>query len=114
TFVPGDAKHNSKLLEEGTLYAARFEPDGSGRWLPLVPEGPLEGWSQARILVHTRLAAQLLGATPMDRPEDVDVSPITQRVYIACTKHPKRKAGDGAANPRAENRCGHVIELTEA
>ena len=114
SFVPGDAAHNSRLLEEGTLYAARFETDGRGRWLPLVPEGPLAKWSQARILVHARLAAQLLGATPMDRPEDIEVSPVTQRVYIACTKNPKRKAGDGGANPRAENRCGHVIELTEA
>ncbi len=112
-FDPQNRAANRDLLDEGTLFAARFEPDGRGRWLPLVPEGPLADWDLARILVHTRSAARLVGATPMDRPEDVDVCPLTGRVYVACTKNGGRAAGDGGANPRAKNRAGHVLELVE-
>lgn len=112
-YDPGDRAANRDLLDAGTLYAARFEPDGTGRWLPLRPEGPLADWTQADVLVHARLAASLLGATPMDRPEDVEVHPRTHRVYVVMTKNPGREEGDGGANPRAHNRHGHVVELDE-
>ena len=62
----------------------------------------------------------------MDRPEDVEPSPITGRIYIACTKTKERgvhgprpvvRARDGhrdnAANPRVNNKSGHIIEITE-
>jgi len=112
-FDPSRRSENGRLLDRGTLYVARFEADGAGRWLPLVPRGPLADWTLARILVHTRLAADRLGATPMDRPEDVEWNPVTERVYVAMTENPLRAEGDGAANPRARNRHGHVIEIDE-
>ena len=109
----GDHAANRDLLDAGTLHVARFDADGTGRWLPLRPQGPLAEWSQAEILVHTRLAARALGATPMDRPEDIQVHPRTHRVYTVMTKNRSREHGDGAANPRSPNRHGHVIEIDE-
>lgn len=111
------------LLDSGTLYVARFNSDGSGDWLPLTPEGlPLREngsrWTAAEIAIHTRDAADLLDGTPMDRPEDIEINPVNQRVYVAMTKNKKRgltgNAGPDAANPRAENKSGHIIEMEEA
>lgn len=103
------------LLDKGTLYCARFNDDGTGEWLALRHgEGPLvatNGFSdQGAVLVHTRRAAALLGATPMDRPEGIAIAP-DGRVYAAMTKN-KNKPGANAANPRQRNASGHVIEIT--
>lgn len=109
---------NIDLLDEGTLYAARFDADGSGQWLPLLPgAGPLAAWTLPDILINTRQAALLMGATRMDRPEDLQVNPRNGKLYCAMTNNSNRTATGAnrvdAANPRPNNRHGHVIELTE-
>ncbi len=141
---------NKGLLESGTLYAARFDAGaregddmGTGVWLPLVwePGNALDqaGFSsQAEVLLNTRGAADVLGATPMDRPEDIEVSPRSGKVYVALTNNSRRDGDPGdtrmvngrevssapnEANPRNNtygdgsdntgNQHGHIIELIE-
>ncbi|WP_153143036.1 PhoX family protein [Nesterenkonia halophila] len=138
TYVEGDREHNKTLLSEGDLYVARFTGnspageidgsgavpsdgafDGGGTWLPLLVDGAsqVSGFSVEEVLVHTRLAADAVGATKMDRPEDVEPNPVTGRVYMACTNNDERatagNAGVDEPNPRAKNRDGHVVEITE-
>ncbi|WP_160154579.1 PhoX family phosphatase [Microbulbifer sp. ALW1] len=116
-YRPGDSAHNRQLLTEGTLYAAKFNEDGQGEWLPLrFGHGPLteeQGFrNQADVLIDCRRSAKLLGATPMDRPEDVETNPVNDCTYVMLTKNKKRKEGDEhAANPRARNTAGHVLEI---
>ena len=94
--------------------------DGTGQWLPLLVDGvsQVPGFTAEEVAVHTRLAADAVGATKMDRCEDVEPSPTTGRVYVACTNNTDRgKAGkEGATepNPRVANRDGHIVEITEA
>jgi secreted PhoX family phosphatase len=109
-----------RLLDDGVLYVAKYNEDGSGEWLPLVyGENGLDesnGFtSQGDVLIKTRLAADVLGATKMDRPEDIQQNPFNHRIYAALTNNSQREEGDtDAANPRPENRTGHVIEIEEA
>lgn len=115
-------EENVSLLDDGVLYAARFDVDGDGQgvgvWRPLIGgQGPLEGWTQADVLINTREAARLMGATRMDRPEDLQTDPRNGKLYCALTNNTRRTPvglpGEVAANPRAPNKHGHVIELTE-
>ncbi len=106
----------------------------AGEWLPLVfdPKGPLNAAAgfrdQAEVLIKARAAASVLGATPMDRTEDVEANPVSGRIYVACTRNEQRTASAGhmtyagrevesgpdRANPRGANPFGHIIEIREA
>lgn len=130
-FDPKNRAANLDLLDHGTLYVARFDAAGRGEWLPLVHDenGPLNSRngfrSQADVVIKCRAAADLLGATPMDRPEDVEPSPVTGRVYMSLTKNGDRERrradfngreidlGPNYANPRPKNDFGHIVELIE-
>nr|WP_202431423.1 PhoX family protein [Streptomyces sp. SID7804] len=135
-------EHNLSLLDEGTLYVAKLtgdspaieidgtgklpkdgEFDGSGQWIPLATAtadgavSHVEGMTAEEVFVFTRLAGDKVGATKMDRPEDIEPNPVTGKVYVALTNNSNRgKAGYAAAdeaNPRNLNKHGHVLELTE-
>jgi len=104
------------LMENGTLYVAKFHDDGSGEWLALTPK--TTGMSQAEICIHTRQAASEVNATTMDRPEWVAVNPNKAEVFCALTNNKNRglktnAGGDkqpvGGPNPREKNHYGQVL-----
>lgn len=103
-------KQGRNPLDEGSLYVARFNDDGSGEWIELTINNPVLSQrfsSQDEVLVHTRIAADLVGATPMDRPEWTTVAPNGD-VYCTLTNN-SRRTEPGPANPLAPNPDGHII-----
>jgi len=114
-------------LDDGTLYVAKFLPSGQGEWLPLTPDNPaLSGWTLNDILINTRTAADLAGATPMDRPEWIDTFPDSLTAIATLTNNSNRgvagtnprtgspNPGVDASNPRARNTYGHLIRWAYA
>jgi uncharacterized protein len=131
-FNANDRAANTNLLDAGTLYAARFNADGTGQWLALTqgqnglvvgatdpgndtqgpqPDVTINFATQADVLINTKAAARVAGATLMDRPEWITVAP-DGAVYCTCTNNSSRAVTD-AANPRTQNRHGHIIRWTE-
>lgn len=119
-------QNSESLLDEGTLYVAHFGEDGKGRWLPLrlgekYPNGALSvenGFhNPGDIVIRCRQAADIAGASKMDRPEWIAVHPATGEVYVTLTNNSKRGTSEvpglNAANPRAENVFGHIIRWRE-
>ena len=129
-----------KYLDNGKLYVAQFDADGSGRWIELNINNPLvAGYAvypfadQGDVLINARLAADAVGATKMDRPEWCAVHPVTGEIYYTLTNNSSRKVepapgqfGVDAANPRSYsdsfaggsagqpgNINGHIIRIRE-
>ena len=114
---PGGFSANAELLDHGTLFVAKFDSEGKGRWIALTHgQGPLtaaNGFAdQGEVLIKARQASDALGATKMDRPEWIDVDKQGW-VYCTLTNNSNRADGKGAdvdaANPRKNNTMGNII-----
>ncbi|WP_222722342.1 PhoX family protein [Actinomadura alba] len=134
-YKKGSHRHNLTLLDDGTLYVGRFTGDsppseidgtgkppsdgafdGSGEWIPLVSgdRSFVPGFTAAEVLIHTRLAADKVGATKMDRPEDIERNPVNGAIYVALSNNVNRTPAQAdEANPRANNKHGQVLEIVE-
>ena len=102
-------------LDHGSLYVARFNDDGTGDWLELTiknPELAAHFNDQAEVLIYARQASDILGATPMDRPEWTTVAP-NGLVYCTLTNNTARTEAD-APNPVAPNPDGHIIRWLDS
>lgn len=131
-YNPANRAANANLLDSGTLYAAKFNADGTGNWVALVqgqnglvagatdpgnvtqgPQTPVtvNFNTQADVLVNTKAAARVAGATLMDRPEWITVGP-DKKIYVTLTNNGGRQVVD-AANPRVTNSHGHIVKWTE-
>ncbi len=101
-------------LDRGVLYVAKFNEDGSGEWLRLdmrVPALKEAFGTKARMLVNTRMAADIVGATPMDRPEWTTVHPDGE-MYVTLTNN-SRRTEPNAPNPLVPNPNGHIIKIQD-
>jgi uncharacterized protein len=137
-YRPGDRRHNLTLLESGTLYVAQLSGDspaaeidgtgklpsdgafdGTGKWIKLVSGTTsfVPGMTAIEVLTFTREAGDKVGATKMDRPEDVQPSLRSGKIYAALTNNTNRGVGTypgvDEANPRVANKHGQIFEITE-
>ncbi|XDF79448.1 PhoX family phosphatase [Aliivibrio fischeri] len=122
-YQEGNNRANRNLLEEGTLYVAKFamkddKLEGDGQWLELIygkngltRENGFN--SQAEVMIFARRAATQVGATTMDRPEWVAVHPDKKHVFCTLTNNKYRGVKEGqdvdGVNPRAENHYGQIV-----
>jgi secreted PhoX family phosphatase len=140
-WIASDADADDKLavgdkyLDKGTLFVAKFKADGTGEWLELSMKNPIVAFnpdfefkSDADVAIFTRLAADAVGATKMDRPEWAGVNPRNGEIYITLTNNANRTVdgefGVDAANPRVYkdmkgtkenggNVNGHIVRLAQ-
>ena len=152
-YNPTNRAANRDLLDDGVLYVAKFNAAGAGEWIALLPgtigvngqalrnnplfSGANDAEVLAKILIKTRMAADAVGATMMDRPEWVGVRPKVcgfDEIEVYCTLTNNNRRGTGtasvnqpngsaaagqsrppvdAANPRADNRYGHIVRWRE-
>jgi len=84
-------------LKEGTLYVADTI---NGKWLALDWENqPLlknKFENQTEVLIRAREAAKILGATPLNRPEDIEIDPITGNIFVSLTNNKPKKDYHGS------------------
>jgi secreted PhoX family phosphatase len=135
-FNPANRAANMDLLDDGQLFCAQFAEDGSGRWIAIAAEAanaataaaesPIRFADEADVLMRVRDAARFLGATQMDRPEDIEAVRDenwhgTGAVLIVCTNNAER-GFERPGNPRREsdrpysaqaNLPGHILRLDE-
>jgi hypothetical protein len=152
-YNPANPAANRDLLDKGVLYVAQFDASLNGKWIALEPgtmgingvalrdhpnfTGANDAEVLAKILIKTRMAADAVGATMMDRPEWTGARPRIGgydeiEVYCTLTNNDRRgtatvssNTADGstaassarppvdAANPREDNRYGHIIRWRE-
>jgi secreted PhoX family phosphatase len=114
-----EGTNGGDLLNDGTLYVAKFNDDQTGEWLALTPE--TTGMDAAEILAFTRMAASAAGGTTMDRPEWVAANPLKAEAYVALTNNKNRgvkpnAGGDDTSvngpNPRETNNYGQIARWT--
>ncbi|GAA4428032.1 PhoX family phosphatase [Acidovorax lacteus] len=127
-----------KYLDSGKLYVAKFNADGTGQWVELsLANSAIANYSAYKfadagdIAINTRLAADAVGATKMDRPEWNAVNPANGEIYFTLTNNSNRSVNPtgsqylpDAANPRAYtdmkgtsaqngNPNGHLVRLKD-
>lgn len=128
-----------KYLDNGRLYVAKYNADGSGQWIELSMANPLianyAGYKfadQADIVVNARIAGDAVGATKMDRPEWGGVNPVNGEIYQTLTNNSNRRVepsgstqlAPDASNPRVYtdvkgstaqpgNPNGHLLRMKE-
>ena len=114
TYAPGGPTEG--LLDDGTLYVARFNDDQTGQWIALTPDST--GMEAAEILIFARVAGSAVGATTMDRPEWIAANPHAVEAYCCLTNNKNRGVKPNAGgdetpvngpNPRETNRYGQIV-----
>jgi len=110
-------KPAKNILDKGTLFVAKFFDNGSLEWLPLkYGQNGLDEkngfFSQADVLIEARRAGDTVGATELDRPEDVETNPITGKTYLALTNNKERQKKLPASLSALPNKLGHIVEIS--
>jgi hypothetical protein len=105
-YDPVRGRANGELLDHGRLYAAHCAEDGTGGWteVPMTEECLRD--------THAYIVGNGLAATPMDRPEDIEVHPVDGSVYMALTYN--LSPGPGRIlPPEGVDRYGKIARFSE-
>ncbi|WP_432728441.1 PhoX family protein [Variovorax sp. W6] len=135
--IGGGMAAGDKYMDDGKLYVAKFKADGTGDWLELkfgvngitASNADYAFADSADVAINTRLAADVVKATKMDRPEWTAVNPKTGEVYVTLTNTNSSSRAIGqtdGANPRfyddkttagksqKGNPNGHIVRFADA